>query len=322
MSTTPVLSSVTSEIGGISSAAAAISAAALGPAAAASLDQPPVSRMLTKVSCACGKLSAISLNSGASWVQATVIGAPSASAALNRSSSRPQSWFAWVGVVAQPRPIACASSGMVFSQLQIKRCDLAALIVNHPEPARRRAVAPFVGSRYLLSWKSARSRPARLITSAGISYTAELQSRMSRSMTSRVSDLEQTLDLPPGYNLVGLREVGDAFAHGCDIAAETGAGTLVWVRRYDLVEFAVVLDPDEPLRSARRAFFAGMNAVGDAIAAHCPPEREVSFDWPDAVRFDGGLLGGGRLGSPTDCAEDQVPEWLVFAAMLRAADMA
>jgi len=95
--------------------------AAFGPAAAASFDQPPVSRMLTKVSSACGKLSAASLNSGASWVQATVTGAPSASACLNRSSSWPQSWFACVIFPAQPRPIACASSGMVLSQLQIRR---------------------------------------------------------------------------------------------------------------------------------------------------------------------------------------------------------
>jgi biotin-(acetyl-CoA carboxylase) ligase len=141
-------------------------------------------------------------------------------------------------------------------------------------------------------------------------------------MVSRLADVEQTLDLPPGYTLVALREAGDAFAHGCNIAAEAGAGTLVWVRRYDLVEFAVVLEPDEPLVSARRAFFAGMNAVADAIAAHCPPEREVSFGWPDAIQFDGGLLGGGRLGWPKDCAEDEVPPWLVFGIILRAADMA
>src|SRR4051812_35676917 len=141
-------------------------------------------------------------------------------------------------------------------------------------------------------------------------------------MVSRLADVEQILDLPPGYTLVALREVGDAFAHGCNIAAEAGAGTLVWVRRYDLVEFAVVLEPDEPLISARRAFFAGMNALADAIAAHCPPEREVSFDWPDAIQFDGGLLGGGRLGWPMDCAEGEVPAWLVFGVMLRAADMA
>ena len=70
-------------------------------------------------------------------------------------------------------------------------------------------------------------------------------------MIARPGDTEQTLDLPPGYTLVALRELGDAFAHGCEIAAEAGAGTLVWVRRYDLVEFAVVLEPDEPL--SRRA---------------------------------------------------------------------
>lgn len=141
-------------------------------------------------------------------------------------------------------------------------------------------------------------------------------------MSSRLPDLEQTLDLPPGYTLVALRELGDAFSHGCAIAAEADAATLVWVRRYDLVEFAVVLEPDEPLVSARRALFAGMNAVADAIAAHCPPEREVNFDWPDAIRFDGGLLGGARLGWPTDCAEDEIPAWLVFGVILRAADMA
>jgi biotin-(acetyl-CoA carboxylase) ligase len=142
------------------------------------------------------------------------------------------------------------------------------------------------------------------------------------SLTPRVADLEQALDLPPGYTLVALREAGDAFAHGCEIAEEAGAGTLVWVRRYDLVEFAVVLEPNEPLKSARRALFAGMNALADAIAAHCPPEREVNFDWPDTVIFDGGLLGGARLGWPQDCAETEVPPWLVFGVILRAADMA
>ena len=140
-------------------------------------------------------------------------------------------------------------------------------------------------------------------------------------MMSRLGEVDQTLDLPPGYTLVALRELGDAFAHGCEIATEAGAGTLVWVRRYDLVEFAVVLEPDEPLSSARRAFFAGMNAVADAIAAHCPPEREVAFEWPDAVRFDAGLLGGARLGWPDDCAETDVPNWLIFGVILRAADM-
>ena len=141
-------------------------------------------------------------------------------------------------------------------------------------------------------------------------------------INSRGTNAEQLLDLPPGYTLVSLREYGDAFAHGCKIAAEAGAGTLVWVRRYDLVEFAVVLEPDELLISARRAFFAGMNATADAIAVHCPPERQVNFTWPDTILFDGGVLGGARLGWQQDCREDEIPSWLVFGVILRAADMA
>ena len=35
-----------------------------------------------------------------------------------------------------------------------------------------------------------------------------------------------------------------------------------------------------------------------------------------------GLLGGARLGWPADCAETEVPAWLVFGVILRAADMA
>ena len=129
--------------------------------------------------------------------------------------------------------------------------------------------------------------------------------------------LRPTLDLPPPYRLVTLRELDDAFAHACRIAADAGAGTLVWVGRADVAEFAVVLEPEEPLVSARRAFFAGMNAVGDSIAATCPPEKEVSFDWPDAIRLDGGLLGGGRLGWPKRSPVDAPPKWLVFSAMVR-----
>src|ERR1700687_4330335 len=112
---------------------------------------------------------------------------------------------------------------------------------------------------------------------------------MNRQMPSRPADTGQALDLPPGYTLVPLREYGDAFVHGCAIASDVGVGALVWVRRYDLVEFGFVLEPDEPLLSARRAFFAGMNAAADAIAAHCPPEREVSFESAAAIPFGGGV---------------------------------
>lgn len=128
------------------------------------------------------------------------------------------------------------------------------------------------------------------------------------------------LSLPPGFNLVTLREVGDAFAYASANASELGAGTLVYVGRFDLSEFAVVLEPDEPLVTARRAFYAGMAALADALAVHAPPEKPIDFIWPDAIRVDAGLVGGGRLAWP-DGPEDAPPQWLVFGAMIRVVSL-
>ena len=118
-----------------------------------------------------------------------------------------------------------------------------------------------------------------------------------------------------------LRESGDAFTHAIEIAVASGAGTLVYVGRFDLAEFAVVLEPNEALRTARRAFHAGMVALTDALRAYAPPNKEVAIDWPDAIRIDGGLVGGGRLGWPASAKEDEPPPWLVFGAMIRTVAM-
>jgi hypothetical protein len=137
----------------------------------------------------------------------------------------------------------------------------------------------------------------------------------------RRSRAAPALDLPPPFRLVTLREVGDAFAHATEIAAEAGAGTLVHVGRFDLAEFAIVLEPEEPLQSARRAFYAGMVALRDALVAHAPPERPITFAWPDAIHVDGGLVGGGRLAWPADAVETELPQWLVFGAVVRTVAM-
>jgi hypothetical protein len=126
------------------------------------------------------------------------------------------------------------------------------------------------------------------------------------------------LDLPPAYREVGLRELGDAYAKAIEMAPSAGAGTLVWVRRFDLVEAAVVLEPAELLVSARRALFAGMNAAADALAAFCPPQKPITFAWPDSILLDGGLVGGGRLAWPPAATEKEAPDWLVFGLMLRS----
>ena len=136
-------------------------------------------------------------------------------------------------------------------------------------------------------------------------------------LETQASPLTGELTLPPPFTLVRLRELGDAFAHAQSVAAERGAGTLVYVGRFDLAEFAVVLEPDEPLKQARRAFYAGMAALADALTAHAQPETEITIGWPDSILVNRGLVGGGRLAWPQGVKEDETPPWLVFGAMIR-----
>jgi len=133
----------------------------------------------------------------------------------------------------------------------------------------------------------------------------------------KASDSAPELALPPPYTAVRLRELGDAFAHAAAIAGARGAGTLVHVGRFDVAEFALVLEPEEPLRTARRALYAGMAALTDALIASSEPETMVEIAWPDAIVVNGGVVGGGRLAWPHGVGEDEVSPWLVFGAMVR-----
>jgi biotin-(acetyl-CoA carboxylase) ligase len=121
--------------------------------------------------------------------------------------------------------------------------------------------------------------------------------------------------------LVALREAGDAFGHACAHAAELGAGALVFVGRFDLAEFAVVLEPEEALASARCSFYAGMMALADTLSALASPETPIAIEWPDRLAVGRGLVGGGRLGWPPRAVEYVRPDWLVFGSVVRLISM-
>jgi hypothetical protein len=129
----------------------------------------------------------------------------------------------------------------------------------------------------------------------------------------------QELVVPPPFRLSILREGGDAFGHACANAIELGVDALVFVDRFDVAEFAVVLETDERLATARLAFCACMVALYDALASLAPPQKLIAIEWPDAIRVNGAVVGGGRLAWPAEVDEHAAPEWLVFGAAIRTA---
>jgi biotin-(acetyl-CoA carboxylase) ligase len=129
-----------------------------------------------------------------------------------------------------------------------------------------------------------------------------------------LSDAPERLTLPPPYRQHRLAE-GSVLDAAVARVSE-GAGTLVWADRPGLLAMAVVLEPETPLVEARRAFHLGMAAACEALAAFCAPERDVRIGWPDMILHDTSRLGGGRLRWPEDCAEAEVPAWLVLGVEL------
>lgn len=123
--------------------------------------------------------------------------------------------------------------------------------------------------------------------------------------------------LPPPFTLHRTTQ-RDVLAAAVALAPSEGAGTLVVHQSPGLLAFAVVFEPEQPLSEAQLAFLLGMTALGDALAAHCPPERPVRLTWPDQVTYDAARIGGGRFAIAPGTADDAVPDWMVFAAELIA----
>lgn len=123
--------------------------------------------------------------------------------------------------------------------------------------------------------------------------------------------------LPPPFTLHRTNQ-RDVLAAAVALAPREGAGTLVVHQSPGLLAFAIVLEPEQPLAEAQLAFLLGMTALGDALAAHCAPDRPVRLIWPDQVTYDAARIGGGRFAIAPGTAEDSVPEWMVFAAELIA----
>jgi biotin-(acetyl-CoA carboxylase) ligase len=132
------------------------------------------------------------------------------------------------------------------------------------------------------------------------------------------SRTQARLTLPPAFSRAEAEPGEDAFAAARRVAGAAGPGAFVVSGRAEIIDFAVVLAPDEPLGSARRAHFAGMLALAEAVGATGPSEMPVAIEWPDTLLYDGARLGGGRLGWPRDCPEEATPDWLVFGAMVIA----
>lgn len=116
---------------------------------------------------------------------------------------------------------------------------------------------------------------------------------------------------PPLWRPESVGRRGSAFDKALsEVLIEPVPGRLVYAEHEAILDAAVVLAPEMPLREAIGAVFAVTLGLADAIGALAPPEVAVHTVWPDRLAVNGAVAAGVRAAASTrDPAEE--PDWLV-----------
>jgi biotin-(acetyl-CoA carboxylase) ligase len=126
--------------------------------------------------------------------------------------------------------------------------------------------------------------------------------------------------LPPLYTLTAVGAGSDAFARAAELAAGPAEdGTIVWSRRPDRLDCALVFRPDTPLPEALPVVYPLALGLGDAFGALAPPIVALHFRWPDGIEVNGGLAGGLRARWESGIAPEEAPGWLVVGICVNVA---
>jgi len=117
---------------------------------------------------------------------------------------------------------------------------------------------------------------------------------------------------PPMMTGVGVSVPDQPFVYAAGGAryGALEAGHVVWARNTSLMDWAIVLEPEVPLRQAMQMVPLALVAAGDCIGVLTPPQVGLMFRWPDTILVNGGAAGLVEMtASTTDLSE--VPDWIV-----------
>lgn len=119
---------------------------------------------------------------------------------------------------------------------------------------------------------------------------------------------------PPLLNSYPVEADQDPFIYAAQKASDKslGAADVVWSRATDEMKWAIVLEPEVPLKSAKQMVLLAQVALADCLGALTPPKVAVTFNWPFAVLINGGYAAQVRAGVDRSAGVDEVPDWMTI----------
>lgn len=130
--------------------------------------------------------------------------------------------------------------------------------------------------------------------------------------------LETEPTFPPLLSGRAVHDGQSAFANACAAGVGGGAraGDVFWSKSQDVLDVAIVLEPECAEAEAQQMLFATMVAFGDSFGAIAPPEIGVHYQWPNGFRISGASIGRARIAIGTS-GDDGVPRWMVVGLEVR-----
>ncbi|MGD9508539.1 MAG: biotin/lipoate--protein ligase family protein [Geminicoccaceae bacterium] len=128
--------------------------------------------------------------------------------------------------------------------------------------------------------------------------------------------------LPPAFQLVGLDRETAAFERAVR-AAPRGVedGTVYRSERDDLLDMALVLEPEAPAADVLDAVYVLAIAGCEALARTVPPGISVTCAWPGELLLAGARAGGVRAAVAPTAGQTMPPPWLVLGLCLQLAPL-
>ena len=127
----------------------------------------------------------------------------------------------------------------------------------------------------------------------------------------------ETARLPPIYSLVPLGIDADPLERARAMA-KSGAdpATILCADRDDVLDCALILQPDAALQVSRLVIYVGMLGLGDALGSVVPAGIDVTYRWPNRIDANMGAVGRLGLAVPAQTTADAVPPWMVLHALV------
>ena len=130
------------------------------------------------------------------------------------------------------------------------------------------------------------------------------------------ADENEPPQLPPLLTPIAVAEGQDVLAKALSSATTADVGTVFYSEAVNVMDVAIVLGPEVPLRQSGQMLYALMIGLGDAIGALAPPEVVVTYQLPGYILLNRGRAGAVRIVSDPSAGREDVPGWLVVAATL------